>query len=116
MDLPPHIAAKRGSISKNYGMIALLCALFLSKQGAGEAAEAIEEKMSSEVSPTSGMRQWCFLFVICLSFTRRWSQLFQLGVVYTLYCIGDIFRGYSPIKLHAHIFVGVALLGFRIIH
>lgn len=51
VDLPPHIAAKRGSVSSNYGMIALLCALFLSKQGAGEAAEAIEEKMSSEVSP-----------------------------------------------------------------
>jgi hypothetical protein len=49
VDLPPHIAAKRGSVSSNYGMIALLCALFLSKQGAGEAAEAIEEKMTSEV-------------------------------------------------------------------
>jgi hypothetical protein len=49
VDLPPHIAAKRGSVSSKYGMIALLCALFLSKQGAGEAAEAIEEKMSSEV-------------------------------------------------------------------
>lgn len=50
VDLPPHIAAKRGSVSSNYGMIALLCALFLSKQGAGEAAEAIEEKTTSEVS------------------------------------------------------------------
>jgi hypothetical protein len=30
-------------------MIALLCALFLSKQGAGEAAEAIEEKKAMEV-------------------------------------------------------------------
>ena len=49
VDLPPHIAAKRGSVSGKYGMITLLCALFLSKQGAGEAAEAIEEKMSSEV-------------------------------------------------------------------
>lgn len=49
VDLPPHIVAKRGRVSSKYGMIALLCALFLSKQGAGEAAEAIEEKMSSEV-------------------------------------------------------------------
>lgn len=46
VDLPPHIAAKRGRFSSNYGMISLLCALFLSKQGAGEAAEAIDEKLS----------------------------------------------------------------------
>lgn len=47
--LPPHIAAKEGSVRCDSGMIALLCALFLSKQGAGEAAEAIEEKMQMEV-------------------------------------------------------------------
>lgn len=49
VELPPHIAARKGSVGRNSGMIALLCALFLSKQGAGEAAEAIEEKKAMEV-------------------------------------------------------------------
>jgi hypothetical protein len=33
------------------GMTVLLCALFLGKHGAGEAANAVEEKIAMEVRP-----------------------------------------------------------------
>jgi hypothetical protein len=51
VDLPSYVTLKEGSVLHDSSMIALLCALFLSKHGAGEAAEAVEEKIAMEVKP-----------------------------------------------------------------
>lgn len=43
------ISTKEGKLWQETGMIGLLCSLFLLKQGAGEAAEAIGNKRALEV-------------------------------------------------------------------
>jgi hypothetical protein len=40
-----------GSVWHDSSIIALLCALFLSKHGAGEATSAVEEEIAMEVRP-----------------------------------------------------------------
>jgi hypothetical protein len=45
------LSTKEGKLWQETGMIGLLCSLFLLKQGAGEAAEAIENKRALEVLP-----------------------------------------------------------------
>jgi hypothetical protein len=51
LELPSYVILKEGSAWHDSSMIALLCALFLSKHGAGEAANAVEEKIAMEVRP-----------------------------------------------------------------
>jgi hypothetical protein len=46
VELPSYVILKEVC-----GMTVLLCALFLSKHGAGEAANAVEEKIAMEVRP-----------------------------------------------------------------
>jgi len=80
-------------------MLALLCALFLSKQGAGEAAEAaeaaeaIEEKMSSEVDEevniSEGEREAEDMIVeaytaVLLAFLSLESDLVRLAIAQLL--------------------------------
>lgn len=92
VDLPPHIAAKRGRFSSNYGMISLLCALFLSKQGAGEAAEAIDEKLSEvdeEVNILEGEREAEDMIVeaytaVLLAFLSLESDVVRLAIAQRL--------------------------------
>ncbi|CAK9251932.1 unnamed protein product [Sphagnum jensenii] len=57
VDLPSYVTLKEGSVLHDSSMIALLCALFLSKHGAGEAAEAVEEKIAMEIDVEEKFKQ-----------------------------------------------------------
>ncbi|BBM98158.1 wings apart-like protein [Marchantia polymorpha subsp. ruderalis] len=57
LQVPPSIArTKEGELWQEEGMVALLCSLFLTKQGAGEAAEA-ENKRVMEIDEEASFKQ-----------------------------------------------------------
>ncbi|CAM6037028.1 unnamed protein product [Sphagnum compactum] len=57
VELPSYVILKEGSAWHDSSMIALLCALFLSKPGAGEAANAVEEKITMETDIQAKFKQ-----------------------------------------------------------
>ncbi|CAM6009739.1 unnamed protein product [Sphagnum balticum] len=57
VELPSYVILKEGSVWHDSSMIALLCALFLSKHGAGEAANAVEEKIAMETDIEAKFKQ-----------------------------------------------------------
>ncbi|CAK9883224.1 unnamed protein product [Sphagnum jensenii] len=57
VELPSYVKLKEGSAWHDSSMIALLCALFLSKHGAGEAANAVEEKIAMETDIEAKFKQ-----------------------------------------------------------
>ncbi|KAH8952654.1 hypothetical protein BDL97_09G096000 [Sphagnum fallax] len=57
VELPSYVILKEGSAWHDSSMIALLCAFFLSKHGAGEAANAVEEKIAMETDIEAKFKQ-----------------------------------------------------------